>query len=337
MKILHSLLRRCAARLVAVALLAAPFLMSTEGHAAIVARAPGLAYDSTLNVTWATDAQLFDTLAASMGGNLALARAIYRNHSRVVNLPNQYSPPLTVLGLPGMHPVYTLVGQVQLVNGTVVPFPDFTVTPSPGRRVEFNWFAAQAFVNYLNGIDYLGHDDWRLPKMLDGGCVIGVNAGANSCAGGPWNEVQSLYASLGLREGISLSSSAGHNEAYGLFSGRFGDNVYWLQDEIERMQPHFDESGAFLGLTVDTGNFASALLALEAMGAGTIDGDTFAGDKRSKYARLMILRDGDSAPVTEAIGGNPVPLPAPVALFASGIVVLLAARRRRTVDGSADT
>lgn len=330
MKTLITFVRRQTARLVALGLLATPFTPMVEANAAIISRAPGLVYDSTLNVTWATDANLFETLAARMGGRLPLAQAIYRDHSRVPTLPSLHTSGL-VRTPQGLQPVYDLVQEVTLQNGTVLPYPDFTLTVSPALRVNFNWFAAKAFVDYVNGIGYLGYNDWRLPRMLDGACVIFVNTAVNQCPGGPWNEVQSLYGSLGQQEDIPLFSSGGHNAAYELFSRGFATKHYWLGDEIERVDGVLDESKQLIGFVIDAGNFSSALLALEAFGLPSADGDTFAKDKRNFFAGLVILRDGDTAPGTDATGGNPMSVPAPLGLMGIGVLALVAVRQRRIV------
>lgn len=318
----HALLRRFASTLIATALLVVVLCTPPKAAAAIVSRSPGMAYDSTLNVTWATDGRLFDTLAAGMGGSLELAEAIYTNDPFVLSAPNLDTTLRAVPGVVGLRHAY-LLRESGRVGREELPFPDFQSDPRL-RRAALNWYGAQAFVNYLNDTRYLGYQDWRLPQMISGACVRGVNIVGSDCAGGPWNEVQSLYRSLGGQEDLPLHIPSGHNEAYELFSGRVGDGTYWLRDEMETAIYEVDEFGNFLGLSFMAGNFASALLADNGS-----DGDTFIGDKLSRFAQVMILRDGDSAPVTDAIGGNPVPLPAPIALLASGVVLVLTTRRRR--------
>lgn len=320
MNTFNLILRRHAAALAGAAIVITHLVAPPDADAAIVARAPGMAYDTTLNVTWATDASLFDTLAGTLGGNLALAQAIYQNDPFVLAKTDTHTQPLNLPGQPRNQSAYLLVQQAT-ISGNVVPYPDYRLQSPPGGRVTFNWYGARALVNYLNDTDYLGHNDWRLPRMLDGGCVLGVNAIGASCAGGPWNEVQSLYLSLGMQEGVDLSTSIGHNDAYKLFSGGVGKRVNWLRDESETVVV---ESG---GLRFIENEFGWALAALESS-EGT-DGDTAGKDKYSYYAGLMVLRDGDTAPATEGTGPSPVPVPAPLALMASAVAVLCGARARR--------
>lgn len=308
---------------VATGLLLLLLLVPRGAGAAIISRSPALAYDSTLNVTWITDASLFDTLALGVGGAVSLAEDVYQNDPYVESLPSEHSGPRTVPGHPPGAYLYELESVVS-VGGVDVPYPDFRREPAP-QRVSLNWFAAQAFVNYLNDTSYLGHDDWRLPRMLDGACVVGVNVAGSNCEGGPWNEVQSLYQSLGAQPGIGFAGLSDPRD-YRLFSGGLGQRDYWLEDEIEAYVGVTDGQGNLLGFSFMPGGYRNALVAGNAS-----DGDTFSADKRFRFFGAMILRDGDTLPTTDNLGGNPspVPLPAPWTLLATAGACLFALRTRR--------
>ncbi len=94
----------------------------------------GLVIDSALSFAWAKDANLFLTLATKSG-----------NASSFVN---------TVISANG--------GQVSDGGtGTHTLNPtEFDTTTG-----QLDWWAAQAFIGYLNNIDYLGHTTWTLPSV----------------------------------------------------------------------------------------------------------------------------------------------------------------------------
>lgn len=89
----------------------------------------GLVYSSVSNVTWTQDANLFKTMYDA-NDNLI---------NQIANVTSSYNDPY--LG-------------VQTVDAG-----DFNT--SNGRM---NWWGAQAFVDYLNSIDYGGSNQWHLPS-----------------------------------------------------------------------------------------------------------------------------------------------------------------------------
>lgn len=112
-----------------------------------------LVYSSLGDVTWTRDGNLFGTLAtqyaAAHGGDVGGLIADIKN-------ANVYD------GRPGLiyHPYY---------GGRPLGDADFV---SDGR---LSWWGAQAFVTYLNAIDYAGSKQWRLPGIVDTGepgCVF---------------------------------------------------------------------------------------------------------------------------------------------------------------------
>ena len=90
-----------------------------------------LVIDTTLNATWASDANLFSTLATQSG-----------NSSTFVN---------TIISDSG--------GQI---GGYTLTASDFQT--ANGRM---NWYGAVAWVNYLNTIQYLGYSNWGLPTTVN--------------------------------------------------------------------------------------------------------------------------------------------------------------------------
>lgn len=107
-------------------------------------------------------------MALGVGGAVSLAEDVYQNDPYVESLPSEHSGPRTVPGHPPGAYLYELES-VASVGGVDPPYPDFKRAPAL-QGVSFNWFAAQAFVNHLKDTFYLRHDDWRLPRMLDGAC-----------------------------------------------------------------------------------------------------------------------------------------------------------------------
>jgi hypothetical protein len=315
---MKTLLSRLALGLAAGTLWAGVATVATVANAAITTRGPDMAYDSQLNVTWLTDARLFDTLGAALGGTPTLMATLLREHPYVVESPSPYSELINVPGL-GRVNAYTLLATS--FNG-MVNYTDFARDVFNQNTVS-NWYGTQAFVNYLNAERYAGFNDWRLPRLLDGSCILGYNADRRCPLPAPddvYSEVQSLMLSLGYEPGQVLSRI--HDPAYKLFSGLGNmDYLYWLDDEIDRL------IGGPGGAVVDYGNFAWALRS-----DGSLDGGTVAKDKWQTFSRMLILRDGDvvdSLPGGPGSGGSlPVPNTALLVMLAAGLAAWRRAGRQ---------
>ena len=107
------------------------FSLSTGAQASLVARTGGMVYDTVNNITWAADANLFQTQAAS---NASLVSEIIAANGGVIHdTPNGYD------------------------NGTyTLTTADFDTTTGA-----MTWWGAQAWANNLS---LGGFTDWSLPS-----------------------------------------------------------------------------------------------------------------------------------------------------------------------------
>ena len=119
------------------------FSLSTGAQASLVARTGGMVYDTVNNITWAADANLFQTQAAS-NANL-VSEIIAANGGVIHDTPNAYD------------------------NGTyTLTTADFDTTT--GRMT---WWGAQAWANNLT---LGGVTGWSLPSTLEGGYGYNVTS-----------------------------------------------------------------------------------------------------------------------------------------------------------------
>ena len=116
-----------------LATIALGFSFTTTAQAALVARGTDMVYDTVNNITWAADANLFKTQAAS-NPNL-VSQIIAANGGVIHDTPNDYD------------------------NGTyTLTTADFN--PSNGTMT---WWGAQAWANNLS---LGGYTDWTLPTTV---------------------------------------------------------------------------------------------------------------------------------------------------------------------------
>ena len=171
-------------------LLAVGMLGANGAQASLVADGAGLVYDNVANVTWSSDANLFATMLAS---NPGLVANIIAAVPTVHDTPNAYD---------NAGP-----GNYNLSSG------DF----GPGYM---DWWGGMAFMGYLNGIDYLGHNTWMQPATYDQSC-------ANyNCTNSMLGEL--FYTGLGGTAGQSITTS--HNASYSLFTN-VQNSAYWSGTE----------------------------------------------------------------------------------------------------------
>jgi hypothetical protein len=99
--------------------------------------------DSSLNIAWTQDANLFKTQANSYAGGAAafVTAVINASGGIITDTPNSFDTPANS-------------GSYNLTAG------DFNTSTG-----NMNWWGAQAWVNYLNNISYAGITNWRLPKV----------------------------------------------------------------------------------------------------------------------------------------------------------------------------
>jgi hypothetical protein len=139
---MHQFLRTC---LLGVGL----GLAAGDSHASLEAVSGGLAvYDTTRNLTWTADANLFLTQARSYAGGTTafVATVIADSHGVIHDTPNGSDPTGT----------YTLSAG------------DFDT-----RLGALTFWGAEAGVNYLNVIDYAGSNHWALPSTVDRNSSVG--------------------------------------------------------------------------------------------------------------------------------------------------------------------
>ncbi len=145
-------------------------------------------YDSVNNVTWTSDGNLFKTQAAA-DPNL-VAKIIAATAGKPVIGSINWSPNL-----------------FQTANGAMAGY------------------AALAWVNYLNVINYGGSNQWYLPTTVDSSASFGYPDGNTGNPAVTSSQMAQLfYGQLGMVAGTPLSAQ--HNGSYALFS-QIQDSVYW--------------------------------------------------------------------------------------------------------------
>ena len=152
--------------------------LSTGAQASLEARTGGMVYDTDNNITWAADANLFQTQAAS-NTNL-VSEIITANGGVILDTPNYYDNPASS----GSHTL------------TVADFNTTTGT--------MTWFGAQAWANNLS---LGGYTDWSLPSTDP--ALTGFNQKGSQMG-------DLFYNQLGGVSSTSIATT--HNGNYYLFS-----------------------------------------------------------------------------------------------------------------------
>lgn len=274
------------------------------------------AYQPSLNLTWLTNTLTFDDMARAMGGSRVLQDLVASPpHHAVQETWSRYSIPIWVD--PGVRVWGYRLGNWEGAS----PGYLYDFFGSAQTFTTMRWWAAKAFAQYLNGIEYLGFDDWRLPQTLPGGrdCITNVHAGfvpGFDCPGRATNEIQALAYDLGKVEGTAFDSRTFHPVH---FRGFTESATYWLDDEFSNYR--ITPDGPVLVGT----DFHNAL----AVGGDTGDFNPLARDKYWSHYQVMVVRDGD---VT--LGSTPpIPEPGTWALMLAGLGAMVwRARRIRRDD-----
>ncbi len=89
-----------------------------------------LVVDTTLNATWASDANLFNTLEVQSGNSATFVNTVISDSN----------------------------GQIGTYALTSADFHS---------QGQMDWYGAEAFINYLNTTHYLGYSSWRLPTTVN--------------------------------------------------------------------------------------------------------------------------------------------------------------------------
>ncbi|MDD2760370.1 MAG: hypothetical protein PHH11_08750 [Methylomonas sp.] len=147
-----------------------------------------LVYSSVSDITWTGDANLLGTLEA---GNPNLVSTIISTIGSISDTPNTYDTPANS----GHHTLTTA---------------DF------GANGLVSWFGAQAFVGYLNTINYGGSHQWALP-----GAGANPQHGYNQ-TGGQFGQL--FYDELGGTAGNKIPNTAN-------FANEQAFAFYWLGTE----------------------------------------------------------------------------------------------------------
>ena len=161
-----------------LATIAIGFSFTTTAQAALVARGTDMVYDTVNNITWAADANLFKTQAAS-NPNL-VSQIIAANGGVIHDTPN-------ALDTVPNSGVYSLTSSdFNTNNGTMT------------------WWGAQAWANNLS---LGGYTDWALPTTVP--AVAGFNQTGSQLG-------NLFYTQLGGVAHYSITTT--HNANYNLFS-----------------------------------------------------------------------------------------------------------------------
>jgi len=116
------------------------WVISNTSNAALYDRGNGLVYSDTLNVTWVNDPNLFRNMAYDSGNPSEFIQQIISANTGVI-----YDTPSSLSD--GIH---------------LLKESDFSIYRTDEQ---FNWWGAQAFIGYLNSVNYSGFSNWRLPTL----------------------------------------------------------------------------------------------------------------------------------------------------------------------------
>lgn len=155
-----------------------------------------LVYSSVSNITWTTDANLLGTMISDQGFS-TLVNSIIAANPVIYDTPNRYDGSFNNYG--------SHSGQYSLSAN------DFN---NDGRA---NWFGAQAFVGYLNSINYGGSNVWALPMGGDHP-QVGYNQ-----TGSPFGAM--FYTELGGTAGSPMPNTTNFTNEK--------DYAYWFSTEYE--------------------------------------------------------------------------------------------------------
>ncbi|MEI8573254.1 DUF1566 domain-containing protein [Methylomonas sp. LW13] len=167
---------------------------STVIYASLYTREGGLVYDDISKITWTSNANLFQYLANSPENNNFIQQVIDANNGIIYGL-----------------------GKNTFLDKHTLSFSDFNLTTGT-----LNWYGAQAFIGYLNSMNYAGYNDWRLPTTWP-------TFGGYSEGGSEFGQL--YYTELGGKPAMQLASV--HNGNYFLFSGIQGF-PYWSSTIYDR-------------------------------------------------------------------------------------------------------
>ena len=173
--------------------------VSTGANAALIARDGGMVYDDVNNITWAADANLFQTQADS-NPNL-VSEIIAANGGVIHDTPNLYSP-----------------GTRTLLDSELL---DSDFHTNGGYSGLMTWWGAQAWVNNLT---LGGVTGWTLPTTAD---AANPNTQGFNITTSQMGDL--FYNQLGGVAGSSITAT--HNANYNLFTN-VNLSGYWSSESV---------------------------------------------------------------------------------------------------------
>lgn len=243
---------------------------SVKAPAALFDRGNGLVYDDVLNVTWTKDANLFKTLADDSGNPTNFAQKIIDANGGVINNTPNYWNSSGVYNLS----LYDFLPQS---NNSIA---------SEG---ELHWWAAQAFIGYLNNTNYSGFNNWRLPSL----------ASIQTISGNFQSELTYMYkVNLGLMD--NYTTIGDYYSSFGIFGNAFG--MGYAHPETVGPINNFQTRGYWLS--------DENVIPAYAWAVDTFNGSLGYTGKAGLPLYAWAVRDGDVAAV---------PAPPAIWLFASGL------------------
>ncbi|QWF70736.1 DUF1566 domain-containing protein [Methylomonas paludis] len=204
-------------------------LTSLNAQATLTTTAGGLGiYDSGLNATWTQDANLLGTWEGAYQSTsyTNIVTAIINASGGVIHdTPNAYD------------------------NGT------YTLTAADfGNGGTVDWWAGQAFVNYLDTQHYAGSSHWALPTTPDNDASIGYNQTSSQLG-------ELFYNELGGTAGSSIPSGPFSNvQASVYWSGtEYASTPYyaWNFNTYSGNQNYTSKLNQFYAWAVSPGNVAA--------------------------------------------------------------------------------
>jgi hypothetical protein len=162
-------------------------------------------YDYTNNVTWTSNATLMASQAASYSaGAAAFISTVIADSGGVIH---------TTPSLLNPSGIYTL------------SVADFSA--STGKM---DYFGAQAWVHYLDATNYLGSNQWALPRTVNSPSSCCYPSGAPGLPSQSSSQLAELfYGELGQHLGTDISFT--HNANYNLFSNIPDPGILWSGTE----------------------------------------------------------------------------------------------------------
>jgi hypothetical protein len=155
-------------------------LTTLNAHAALTSTDGGLGvYDSGINATWTSNANLLGTWEAAP--NSSIISTIVTAEAAAINTAYGYSLSASDFGTGG----------------------------------QVDWYAAQAYVDYLNKIDYGNSTQWALPTTVDSNSSIGYPSPSSS------QLAELFYSELGGTAGGSIPTNSlfTNEQTYAYWSG----------------------------------------------------------------------------------------------------------------------